>query len=52
MKSESIKQAAILNVLLSFITNGADMVEFFGNIDEDRMSQDTALVYTILGIAL
>jgi len=50
MKYENIKKEAILSVLLSFITNGADIVDFFGNVDEATLFPNQALTTSILGI--
>ncbi len=49
MKYENIKKEAILSVLLSFITNGADIVDFFGNVDEATLFPNQALTTSILG---
>ncbi len=49
MKYENIKREAILNTLLSFITNGTDLVEFFSNVDEEAISPNFSLTMAILG---
>ncbi len=50
MKYEHIKVDEILTVLLSFITNGADIIELFSNVDEETIFLDQSLAKSILGL--
>ncbi len=42
------KREALMNLLISFITNGTDVIEFFTYVDEERIFKDKDLVFCIL----
>ncbi len=49
MKSKFRKEA-LLSILISFITNGTDMIEFFGYVDEENIFENKNLILAILSL--
>jgi hypothetical protein len=43
-----LKKEALMNLLLAFITNATDIIDFFAYIDEDKVFLSTDLIVSIL----
>ena len=44
------RREALLSLLVSFITNGTDIVDFFGYVDEEKTFENKNLLVAILSI--
>ena len=44
------RREALLSLLVSFITNGTDIVDFFGYVDEEKTFENQNLLAAILSI--
>jgi hypothetical protein len=43
-----LKRKALLSIVISYLTNGADVIEFFAYVDESEVFYDSNLLYAIL----
>ena len=49
INEQNISQEAISALLLQFISAGSDIVDFYGSIEDSKVSESDPFVYTILG---
>lgn len=43
-----LRREALMSLLLNFITNATDIIDFFGYVDEERIFEDTRIVAVIV----